>query len=208
MPRQKKLVTRTFTFDRRRYYVYGHTRKEAIEKERQKLEELTAGKSRRDNPTVSQYYERWTELRRGSVRGATLHAQYFHFKACAEVYIPAVRIPFGEMKLNEVTADDVHEVQRALIAGGRSTRTVNDYMAHLSHVFKTAVHERRIDYNPCVLVKPLKRIEEHARDTIHRFLTDDELDAFFAQAEKKRNLSLQFLLYGKMGQSSGRKSHR
>lgn len=183
MPRQKKLVTRTFTFDRRRYYVYGHTKKEALEKERQKLEELNAGKTRRENPTVAQYYERWTELRRGSVRGATLHAQYFHFKTCSEVYIPSVRRTFGEMKLTEVSADDVLEVQRALIAGGRSTRTVNDYLAHLSHVFKTAIQERRIDYNPCTLVKPLKRIEEHARDTIHRFLTEDELNAFFAQAE-------------------------
>ena len=187
MPRQKpdkrKLVTRTFTFEGKRHYVYGHTKKEAAEKERLRREELLQGKERRENPTLSQYYERWTDLRRDSVRGATLHAQAFHFKACAQVHIKSTGMDFGDMKLKAITADDVYDVQRALLASGRSSRTVNDYIAHLSHVFRTAVNERRIEYNPCVLIKPIKRIEERARDTIHRFLTDAELDAFFAKAE-------------------------
>lgn len=187
MPRQKKRtdgrLKSTFTFKGKRYYVYGRSQQELKANEAKRLAELKAGQEQRDNPTLSQYYERWSELRRGSVRGATMHSQISHFKGCAEVYIPSAQMTLGGMKLSEITADDIREVQRNLIATGRSSRTVNDYLAHLSHVFKTAVHERRIDYNPCVLIKPLKRIEEHARDTIHRYLTDAELDAFFKKAE-------------------------
>lgn len=40
-----------------------------------------------------------------------------------------------------------------------------------------------IDYNPCKIVKPLKRTEECARDTHHRALTVEETKAFFAEAK-------------------------
>ena len=42
-----------------------------------------------------------------------------------------------------------------------------------------ALKERRIEYNPCVLLKDLKRTEERARDTNHRALSREEQAAFF-----------------------------
>jgi integrase len=53
-----------------------------------------------------------------------------------------------------------------------------------------ALKERRIDYNPCTLIQPLKRVEERARDTTHRALTLEETEAFFAEAEARHSCYL------------------
>ena len=67
--------------------------------------------------------------------------------------------------------------------GGMSTQTVNDSIAHLSHVFSRAVRERLIDWNPCSAVDKLQRIEPKAKDTNHRALTPAETVAFFEAME-------------------------
>lgn len=175
-------LQKAFTFKGKRYYVYGFSKQELIDKEIKKRKELEEGHERRENPSMNEYYETWTESRRGSVREATLHAQACQYKACAAVDIPDAGRSFGELKLSEVTPDDVREVQRTLLKAGRSTQTTNDAIAHLSHVFRVAMDERRIDFNPCRPVKALKRTEERARDTSHRALTEEETEAFFKEA--------------------------
>ena len=47
-------------------------------------------------------------------------------------------------------------------------------------MFLDAVRERRLEYNPCSPVKPLKRTEKPARETVHRALTIEEQKSFFA----------------------------
>lgn len=176
-------LRRSFTFKGKRYYIYGYSKQELDTKEYEKRKELEEGRERRENPTLNEYQEAWTEARRGSIKEATMHSQACQYRACADVEIKDVGRVFGELKLAEITVDDVREVQKALIEGGRTTQTTNDIIAHLSHIFRTAVDERRIDYNPCKLVKPLKRTEERARDTTHRALSKEETSAFFAEAE-------------------------
>ena len=81
--------------------------------------------------------------------------------------------------MKEVDVEILREVQSSL-KNGRKTRTVNDYMAFLKHVFSDACKERVIDYNPCVLIKNLIIIEEQARNTHHRALTLAEQESFFS----------------------------
>lgn len=176
-------LQKSFTYNGKRYYVYGYSKQELDEKEYLKRQELEAGLDRRENPTLKQYYEAWTEARRDSVREATLHAQASWFKVAAEIRIDSAGKNLEDMKIADITVDDIRESQKKLREGGRrSAQTINDIIAHLSHVFKTAVNERKIDYNPCTLVRPLKRTEERARDTKHRALTREETRAFFDAA--------------------------
>lgn len=186
MSRQKKRadgrMTRTFTYKGKRYFVYGRTKQELDEKEQEKRLGLKSGRDLREHPTLDVYYERWTENRRGSIKEATLYQQEKQYHACANVRIESAGSRLGDLKLEEISVDDIREVQKALVADGKMTRSVNDAIAHLSHVFRTAIDERRIEYNPCKLVKPLKRIEEQARNTIHRALTVEETKAFFEEA--------------------------
>ena len=172
----------SFTFKGKRYYVYGRSKQELIDKEVEKRKELEEGRERRENPSMNEFYQTWTESRRGSVKESTLRGQVGNFKAMASVQIKDAGRTFGELKLSEVTVEDVREVQRALIGAGRTIQTTNDMMAHLYHVFRVAIDERRITYNPCRTVKPLKRTEERARDTHHRALSEEETAAFFKEA--------------------------
>lgn len=173
---------RTFTYCGKKYFVYGHSKQELDEREYLKRTELKSGKEQRDNPTLNQYHARWEDARRGSIKESTLRCQSIQFKNCANVRIESAGRTLGEMRLKEITVDDLREVQKALLDDHR-TQTVNDALAHLSHIFHDAVKERRIDYNPCTLVKPLKRTEPKARDTVHRALTLAEQKAFFEAAK-------------------------
>ena len=177
-------IQRTFTYNGKRYFVYGHNKKELDEKEHMKRLELETKKDTRDNPTLDQYHEKWEKELAKSVKGSTIRSHGFRYKACANIRIESTGQRLGDMKLKEITVDDIREVQEGLQNGKRTTETVNNDIAHLSHIFHTAVIERRIDYNPCMPIKPLKRIEPEARDTIHRALTWEETDAFFKEAEK------------------------
>lgn len=176
-------LVRTFTFNGKKYYVYGHNKQELDEREYVKRAELKSGKEQRDNPTLNQYHEKWTESRRGSIKESTLRCQSIQYNNCANVRIESAERNLGDIRLKEITVDDIREVQKTLIAD-HSTQTTNDAIAHLSHIFHDAVKERRIDYNPCTLIKPLKRTEPKARDTTHRALTLAEQKSFFEAAKE------------------------
>ena len=178
------LYKKSFSFNGHLHYVYGHTVTEVTMKEIEKRKELEEMKNRRDNPTLDQYHDRWTDARRGTIKESTLRCQHFQYQSCAAVVISTTGLRLGDMKLKEITPDDIREVQRDLSDGSNSSQTVNDKIAVLSHIFNTAVKERVLDYNPCSPIKTLKRKEERARDTIHRALTQEEQETFFREAEK------------------------
>ncbi len=176
-------LRKKITYKGKEIYIYGRSKKELDENVYAKMQELESNREVRENPTMNQFHEKWEEARRGSVKEATIKKQSFQYEACAAVRIKSAGVKFGEMKLKEIRVDDIREIQKAL-QPERKSQTVNDIIAHLSHIFHDAVLERRIDFNPCAPVKPLKRTEPKARDTIHRALTQEELKTFFVEAEK------------------------
>ena len=187
MSKRKKKTTgrvcRTVKHNGKRHYFWGHTIAEAEQKRRKKISEWEKQQEIRNNPTFSEYYESWTDARRDSIKPSTLHSQAGQYNAVAALEMPNTSgRTFSQLKLSEVTTDDIRAIQKALYASGRKTQTVNDTIAHIKHVFETAVKEHRIPYNPCDLVQPLKRTEERARDTHHRALTKEETRAFLAAA--------------------------
>ena len=167
-----------FTIAGKQYTVYARDKKELFKKEQAKRAEIEAGFEKRENPTVNEYYERWTEARRGTVKESTIRGQIQMFNMISDIYIPSAKRRFGELKIKDVSIDDLRLVQSELLKS-RQTQTVNDYMAHFNHCMRDAIKERTIDYNPCCLLKPLKRTEERARDTTHRALSHDEEKRFF-----------------------------
>lgn len=172
---------KVFTFAGKRYTVCARTIEELEEKAYIKKQELKEGKENHDNPTLDGFHEKWTENRKGSIKESTLRCQHFQYNSCADVKINGRRL--GDYRLSEIKPDDIRQVQKALQSNGRNrTQTVNDKIAVLSHLFHDALVERYIDYNPCSAVKPLKRTEERARDTIHRALTIEEQQTFFENA--------------------------
>lgn len=177
-------LQKSFTYNGKRYFVYGKDSAELDQRAYEKRQELIQGKKDHDDPTLDAFYEKWTENRRDSIKESTIRCQHFQYTTCADVKISGRRL--GEYRLSEVKPDDIRTVQKTLLNGEKkknTTQTVNDKIAVLSHIFHDAIRERYLSYNPCSPVRPLKRTEERARDTIHRALTIEETQAFFKAAE-------------------------
>lgn len=193
MAKRKKTRTdgrlqKSFTFEGQRYYVYAYSQEELDEKVVEKRRQLKEHKEDHDDPTLDGFHDLWTENRRDSIKPATLRCQHFQYYSCADVRINGKRL--GDYRLSEIKPDDIRKVQKALLedkpnskyARKNTAGTVNDKIAVLSHIFHDAQNEQYITYNPCSPVKPLKRTEERARDTIHRALTIEEQKTFFEHA--------------------------
>lgn len=172
-------VNLSFRFGGRVYCVTAATKEEAVLKKQERIENLKASALSRENPTVNEYYERFTANRRAKVQESTIRSQSCQFRDAAGVMIDGIEKPFGELRMKDVKTGDVQQVQQALRKAGRTTETTNNIIAHVSHVFNRAFLERLIDWNPCSAVDKLQRVEPKAKDTKHRALTPAETKAFF-----------------------------
>lgn len=186
--RKDGLQQACFRVDGKRYVVYGRTAKELAEKKQKKMQEIAAGIEKHYNPTLNQYYQTFTENRKKKVKPATLRTQAKHFNACAVVPVGANGKLFGEVKIRDIKKTDCQTVQHAL-AETSSSRTVNDRIAHLKHVFKAAVEDETISKNPCASLEPLRRTEPAARETKHRALSKKETADFFEAAAESYYLN-------------------
>lgn len=172
-----------FTIQGKRYAVYGATKEECREKELQKREEIKAGTyTRGKDLKVSDYFERWFDSRSGIVTPATLRTYRKLASRMNRQKIDKAGHTFGELKLSALETENIRELQRALLADGLTTRTVNDSISLLKHALQTAADERIMSWNPARPVERLKRTEEPARDTIHRALTREEVERFLKAA--------------------------
>lgn len=176
-------LQKSFLFNEKRYYVYGKTPQELSEKEFEKRKKLEEGTEDRENPTLNSYYDRFTEYRRNKIKEATIRCQFFQFRDCADIPVDKNGRTLGQMRIKEIKPYDILAVQAALEKSKRSSVTINNCMAHLSHVFNAAVRDETINRNPCKCIERVKRTEKPARETIHRALSQKETQAFFEAAK-------------------------
>lgn len=176
---------KTFTVEGKKYYVYGKNTKELFEKEKKKREEIERGFEKRENPTVTEFYNVWAKSRRNKVSEATLRTQAKEYNVISAIMIESANRTFGELKIRDVSLQDLETVQGELLKS-RKSRTVNDYMSFIKHIFSDAVKRDILIKNPCVGLENLKITEERARDTHHRALSIEEQKRFF-ECERCKN---------------------
>lgn len=185
-----------FTIEGKRYSVYGSTVRDCREKELQKREEVKEKIYRKGKGLkVEEYLERWIESRELVVKSATIRTYKKLLRRICRTELDAAGTTFGSLRLIEVEAQNVRDLQKAL-RSELTTRTTNDCISLLKKALEAAKNERLIKWNPCDPVERLKRIEDHARDNIHRALSADELEAFFEAAAGSWYINLYtFLLH-------------
>ena len=171
----------TFTYEGKRYYIYGTTKKELREKELLKLQELQDGKLRRENPTMDEYFEGFLDRYRLKVGSNTCRIRQQRYQTCAEIEIHGKRL--GDFRIRDIRPADVQELQRQLVKKKIKSSTINFYMQSFSQVLNAAVKDETIDRNPCRAVDPVKRTEPKARETIHRALSEKETKIFLDAAK-------------------------
>lgn len=190
MARQKKTSNgyyrKTFTYNGKRYFVYGKDSKELTEKTAQKIKELQDGVQNRQNPTLNRYYEYFTERRLKEQKGATIRAQKYQYKNIAEVEL-SKGVVFGELKIKDITRRDIETARDILLTSGKTPENLNICFAHLNHVLECAVIDDTIDKNPCKALKRLKRENAPISENRHRALTENEIIDFFKASEDRNS---------------------
>lgn len=181
------LYSYRFTIDGKRYAVYGRTPDECKEKEQAKRQQIKEGTYKRGkDQSLSEYFEKWEESKRDSVKETTLRTQRVLFSAMAAVRIDDAGQTFGSMKLSAIETENIRTVQAAL-KKERKTRTVNDSISLVRGMLQSAVNERILTWNPAAGIRSLKRTEPAARDTTHRALSIAETKAFMESARKRNS---------------------
>ena len=171
-----------FSIDGKRYSVYGSTIKECRVKELEKREQIKEKIYRKGKGLkVDEYLDRWIESRELVIKSSTMRTYKKLLRRISRTEIDAAGTKFGSLKLCEVEAQNVRDLQRALVTE-LTTRTTNDCISLLKKAMEAAKNERIISWNPCDPVERLKRTESQARDNIHRALSSEELEAFTAAA--------------------------
>lgn len=194
-------IVNRFTVEGKRYSVYGANVKECREKESAKRDQIRAGLAKKGkDKTLGEYFAEWIAAKEGTVKPTTIRTDSILLKRMEITPIDKAGTLFGSLKLSKVETSNVRALQGALqkelrfrtdkgkekTRKGMTTRATNDSIHLLKAVYKSAIAERLVNWNPVETVKPLKRTEEQARDTTHRALTKAETAKFLEYA-KKRN---------------------
>ena len=172
----------SFSFQGKRYYCYGSTVSEASDKAECRKQDLKSSLlCGRECPTLDEYFTEWESGRKGTIRCSTERMVNERFKAISSFKSCSCNSSLGDLKLTNISKQDVIDLQRHL-SGSCATSTTNATLSLLRTLLNEAVNDRLIEWNPCNGVKSLKRTELPARDTKHRALSGDETRVFFRHA--------------------------
>ena len=192
-----------FRFNGKRYTAYGETTKQAEaaadlmraqlltgtyesvrDRRRRERAEAEAEKHKAVSkmPTFSEYSDEWMGQKRDiKLKETTIRTNTIMLKLINEAVIDSGR--FGDLPLDQVTRRDVRQLQSALCSKV-STRTTNDAISTVRAIYRHAIADRVVDWNPAENVKAVRRTEARAADTVHRALTKKETAAFLDTAKK------------------------
>lgn len=169
--RTNGMLQKQFSVDGKRYTVYGKTYKECEAKEKQKRKDLfTFDPTNRI--TLNEYYDIWSKRRDGVVKPSTWRWE-------RALYNNHIGPALGDYKIGLISRNHIYKFQMDLQKDGLHTTSVNSIIRTFRSILKCAIYDGIIYRNPCDGVKQLRRTTPEARDTIHRALTDNELNVFF-----------------------------
>ena len=165
-----------FSVDGKRYSVACKTISEGKAKEATLRDKIKKGLNL-DNEKMSltQYYDLFESRRResGKIAESTIWNDRIRFDTYIKPYL-------GRKSLKDIKLSDIEETRRKW-QKKLSSQTCNGTMDVLDKVLRQAViKDRIIPFNPCDGVERLERSEKPTKETIHRALSDEEIEKLFA----------------------------
>lgn len=161
--------------DGKTHSVCGHSVEECRQKAEVKRQTLYVNNA---SVTLDQYYTEFEKGREGAVKESSALQTAAVYKRISKA--------IGGVRIREIERRQVQKLQDDLKAV-YTTSTVNDTISLLSSILKQAMIDGIINRNPCTGIRRLKRVEPPARETIHRALTLDETERFFAAARERNS---------------------
>lgn len=166
-------IQKTFTFDGRRYSVYGRTEEEVILKKAEKERSLMEGRVD-SNMTVRQWAKVWLETYIDSRDIIAASRKMYHEKT-NNIILPAI----GAYKLRSVTATQLQQLLNK--RAGYSTSDTGKVRMVIKAMFRQAAENRIITHNPAAGLKMPKTTKGK-----HRSLTEEERAALISAADVDR----------------------
>ncbi len=120
--------------------IYGKTPTELSEKLKSARRTVESGQASKENPTLSEYADRWMELNASSISVATKQ----DYSYIVNTYI---KTPMGSKRLKEITPDDVKEAM--LTAKEKSKSVYGKSVMLYKRIFNSAVENNIILKSPC-----------------------------------------------------------
>lgn len=154
-----------------------------------KREELENGVKEIANPSLNDYYEHFTKMRRHEVKESTIRSQDVQYRAIANTEI-AEGTTFGDLHIQDITRRNIETVRNIMLEAGKTPQYLNNCFAHLNHVFNSAVLDDTILKNPCKSLKQLRRTDAPIGENKHRALSEIETEKFFHEAAKRNSYYL------------------
>lgn len=166
-------IQKTFTFDGKRYSVYGKTEEEAILKKAEKERKLMQGRVD-SSMTVRQWAQVWLETYIDS-KDITEASRRMYYDKMKNIILPAI----GAYKLRSVTATQLQQLLNRRT--GFSSSDTGKLRIVIKAMFRQAAENRIIPYDPAAGLKMPKTTTGK-----HRSLTDEERAALFTAADAER----------------------
>ena len=166
-----------FTYQGKRYSVYGDTYKECEQMAKEKKGFIDRGYTKNKNITLQMFFEEWSAGRVGTVRESTAIFTENRWKK--------LKPYLGDMKVIDLETRKILQARAAMIEDGKiCAREINRSIGVLSSLMKAAVDCGLREKNPCNGIRNLKTNDrEPARETYHRALTIQETMLFLKATE-------------------------
>lgn len=165
-----------FSYEGVRYSTYGRTQREALDKGDEKRSALKAGTYRKNNSvTLAEYFEEWKAQKAQTVKANTIGTYEKRFN----LY---VRKRLGRYKVKDIERRQVINAMNS-IAASVSVNAANKCRVLLAEILKSAMYDGIAATNVAKTVPNMKDNKPAARETIHRALTDEEIQAFMGAAK-------------------------
>lgn len=171
--------------------VYGKTQKETQQKASELKIRLGKGIDvTAESDTFAAWCDRWLVYRKSEVN----KAQYDLSESRAEY----LKERLGKTRLKDITTTDLQKIINEFAERNPRTRkpsakkTLGDYKQIMNQIFRTAIHDRAVDYNPAEYV----RIPQNAPSKKRRALTDTERDWIEETPHRARTAAMIMLYAG------------
>lgn len=177
--RNEGSITKTFTFNGKRYYINAPTERDAILKMAKKIQELESGRIVESSMLLKDWIEVCIDTYKTNLKDITLEKYRNRMKNCVVQHI-------GHKRLKDVKELDCQYCINQQI--GHSSYMIKQTYQMLKFVFDKAVQNKLINSNPALYISLPKGHKEE-----RRALTEKERDAFLHCAFKDRKY-IAFLL--------------
>ena len=131
--------TRITDADGRQVSLYATTCEELYQKEKDARRQIEDIIFRRQNPTVSEYCDKWLTMHSAKISASTLRG----YKSRINNYIIK---PLGDMYMSEVTTDDIRLA--LLVASKKSSGLYNTVNMLFKNIFNSAERSQILEYDP------------------------------------------------------------